>query len=319
MNSEMDEIAGEEHFRKLADNVPQLMWLADSTGYIYWYNRHWYDYTGTGPEQMAGWRWKNVHDPELLPAVIERWTRSIETGEPFEMIFPLRSASGTFRSFLTRIAPMKDADGRVLRWFGINTDVEKEIQIEQQPNLVINELNHRVKNMLASVQAIAKRTLQSGPQSEIEAFEGRIFALAKSHDLLARQNWQPANLKELILQSLELHALAEDDRLSVSGSTYHIDPDKASTWSMAIHELITNALKYGALHFPTGRIAISWELTDDLFMFRWKESGVPGIAPPKRKGFGSKLIMAVSRGLGGETTMTFEDDGLLLHLKMPRV
>ena len=318
MNSAIGVIAGEDHFRKLADFVPQLMWIADSSGYIYWYNSHWYDYTGTSPEQMAGWGWKSVHDPELLPTVMERWTQSIETGEPFEMIFPLRSASGTFRSFLTRIAPMKDADGRVLRWFGTNTDIEKEIQVEQQLNLVINELNHRVKNMLASVQAIAKRTFRSGRQSEIDTFEGRIFALAKSHDLLARQNWQPATLKELVLQSLELHGLAEGDHLSISGPTFHIAPDKAATWSMAIHELSTNALKYGALHFPTGRIAIRWELTSDYFLFRWKESGVPNLVPPKHKGFGSKLIMAVSRGLGGESTMTFEGDGLLCSLKMPR-
>ena len=116
----------EEEFRALANTIPTLAWMARPDGYIYWYNERWYDYTGTTPADMEGWGWKSVHDPEVLPAVIERWTRSIAESQPFEMIFPLRSSAGTFRRFLTRVVPLRNEAGAVARWFGINTDVEAE-------------------------------------------------------------------------------------------------------------------------------------------------------------------------------------------------
>ncbi len=110
-------------FRTLADAIPQLCWAADAEGWIFWYNRRWYEYTGTTAEQMEGWGWQSVHDPEVLPSVMERWQSSIATGKPFEMVFPLRGGDGVFRPFLTRVMPLCGPDGRVLRWFGTNTDV----------------------------------------------------------------------------------------------------------------------------------------------------------------------------------------------------
>jgi PAS domain S-box-containing protein len=113
----------EAQFRALADTIPQLAWMADPSGWIFWYNARWYEYTGTTPEQMEGWGWQSVHDPEVLPHVIERWKESIENGTVFEMEFPLRGADGVLRPFLTRVAPLRDDEGRILRWFGTNTDV----------------------------------------------------------------------------------------------------------------------------------------------------------------------------------------------------
>jgi PAS domain S-box-containing protein len=110
-------------FRTLADAIPQLAWAARADGWIYWYNQRWYDYTGTSPAQMEGWGWQSVHNPRELPAVLERWKRSIATGEPFDMVFPLRGADGEFRPFLTRVMPLKDGSGSVLQWFGTNTDI----------------------------------------------------------------------------------------------------------------------------------------------------------------------------------------------------
>ena len=116
--------ASETQFRSLADAMPQLAWTAGPDGFIRWYNQGWYRYTGTTPEQMEGWGWQSVHDPAVLPAVLERWKASIANGDPFEMTFPLRGADGVFRSFLTRIIPVKDAHGHVQKWFGTNTDVD---------------------------------------------------------------------------------------------------------------------------------------------------------------------------------------------------
>ena len=118
-------------FRLVADNIPTLCWVANGNGYIVWYNRRWHDYCGTTPAQMEGWGWQSVHDPELLPSVMERWTSSIANGEPFEMTFPLRGGDGVFRPFLTRIQPMRDASGAVARWFGTNTEIFDQVAAEQ--------------------------------------------------------------------------------------------------------------------------------------------------------------------------------------------
>jgi PAS domain S-box-containing protein len=121
----------DDEFRLLADNIPTLCWIANGDGYIVWYNRRWHDYTGTTPEQMEGWGWQSVHDPEALPEVMERWTSSIATGEPFEMTFPLRGADGVFRPFLTRIQPVRDASGKIARWFGVNTEIGGQVAAER--------------------------------------------------------------------------------------------------------------------------------------------------------------------------------------------
>ena len=113
----------EKRFRTMANAIPQLAWIAGPNGSISWYNQRWYDYTGTTPAQMEGWGWQSVHDPEVLPKVLEKWRDSISTGEPFDMEFPLLSANGEFRWFLTRVRPLKDAKGKIIQWFGTNTDV----------------------------------------------------------------------------------------------------------------------------------------------------------------------------------------------------
>lgn len=124
----------EQNLRTLADSIPQLAWMAEPDGYIFWYNKGWYDYTGTMPEQMEGWGWQSVHDPEILPEVVKEWKNSIENEKPFEMEFPLLGANGKFRWFLTRVNPLRDSQGKILRWFGTNTDIDdaKQIELERE-------------------------------------------------------------------------------------------------------------------------------------------------------------------------------------------
>ncbi|MDP4022934.1 PAS domain-containing protein [Methylobacterium sp. NEAU 140] len=117
-------------FRRLADHVPTLCWLARGDGHLYWYNRRWLDYCGTTQAAMAGWGWRSVHDPAELPRVMAVWAEAVATGEPFEMVFPLRGADGVFRPFLTRIVPLRDATGRVARWFGVNTEIGAQVRAE---------------------------------------------------------------------------------------------------------------------------------------------------------------------------------------------
>ncbi|MBA3828771.1 MAG: PAS domain S-box protein [Taibaiella sp.] len=121
----------EERFRTMADNIPNLAWMANADGWIYWYNKTWYDYTGTTESQMEGWGWQSVHDPGELPRVLEKWQKSIDSGQPFDMIFPIKNASGSFRQFLTRILPVHNNEGKIIQWFGTNTDITEQIETEQ--------------------------------------------------------------------------------------------------------------------------------------------------------------------------------------------
>ncbi|MER3479522.1 MAG: hypothetical protein C4327_03300 [Meiothermus sp.] len=134
----------EQELRTLAETIPQLAWMADQSGYIFWYNGRWYDYTGATPAEMEGWGWQKVHDPEVLPKVMERWGESLRTGQPFEMVFPLRGRDGRFRQFLTRAVPLRDHKGRVIRWFGTNTDITQQIETEE----ALRESQERYRSLI---------------------------------------------------------------------------------------------------------------------------------------------------------------------------
>ncbi len=150
----------EQQFRVLADSIPQLAWMANPDGSIFWYNRRWYEYTGTALEQMEGWGWQSVHEPELLPKVMSRYVHSIETGEPFDMEFPLRGADGDFRLFLSRALPVRNQAGTIVRWFGTNTDIEaqrkSETGLRQAEKLAVvgrlaASIAHEINNPLEAV------------------------------------------------------------------------------------------------------------------------------------------------------------------------
>ncbi|MBJ6726453.1 PAS domain S-box protein [Geomesophilobacter sediminis] len=159
----------ELQFRTLADAIPQLCWMANGDGWIFWYNQRWYEYTGTTPEQMAGWGWQSVHDPAELPGVMQRWQESLANAEPFDMVFPLRGADGVFRPFLTRILPVRGQDGTVVRWFGTNTDISEQRRIEQE----LRRSNDRL-NLIAETTADLLKS--DAPQQVVDTACQRVLA-----------------------------------------------------------------------------------------------------------------------------------------------
>jgi PAS domain S-box-containing protein len=176
--------------RAVIDNQPGLAWTALPDGHVDFYNRGWYEYTGATFEEMQGWGWRGVHDPAVLPLVVERWRHSLATGEPFEMEFPLRGADGTFRWFLTRVRPLRDAEGRVVRWFGTNTDVDGQRRAaEERARLLASE---RAARQLAEAQkAVLDLIVEQSGEGIIMADEGgvlRVFnpAAARQHGASAR-------------------------------------------------------------------------------------------------------------------------------------
>jgi PAS domain S-box-containing protein len=140
----------EERLQAIANGIPQLAWVAEADGYIFWYNQRWYEYTGTTLEQMQGWAWQSVHDPKMLPKVMEGWKAAIAEARPFEMEFPLRGADGTFREFLTRVMPVKNAAGRVTRWFGTNTDITERKHTEERLEAQAAALSRQTHELLRS-------------------------------------------------------------------------------------------------------------------------------------------------------------------------
>jgi PAS domain S-box-containing protein len=162
----------EERFHLMANSIPQLAWMAGADGHIFWYNQRWYDYTGKTKEEMETWGWKSVHDPEVLPRVLAKWSGAIARSEPLEMEFPLRSADGQFRMFLTRVMPLKDGEGRVTRWFGTSTDIS-ELKRSQSAQLSSQKLEslgtlsggiaHDFNNILLAITGNTKLAIADLP------------------------------------------------------------------------------------------------------------------------------------------------------------
>ena len=202
-------------------------------------------------------------------------------------------------------------------------DVSERRRQEQHMQLMINELNHRVKNSLAVVQALATQTLRNGDTvaRAREAFTARLMALAHAHDLLTRQGWEGAHLEEVITTTLAPHLDGAEGRLTLNGPAVRLPPKTALSLSMALHELATNASKYGALANDSGKVTVIWQVTDGLpprLAMRWQESGGPPVKPPERKGFGSRLIeRGLAAELGGDVRLHFEPSGVICTIDAP--
>jgi two-component sensor histidine kinase/DNA-binding response OmpR family regulator len=210
-----------------------------------------------------------------------------------------------------------DESGNASRFSGVTTDITERKEAETRQMLLAREVDHRAKNALAVVQAIVRLARQDNIAEYVKAVEGRIGALAQTHELLSRARWEGADILRLILDELAPYCSEENSRVAAIGPTIIILPETAQSVAMAIHELATNAAKYGSLSCATGRVDVSWTHFEDTLTISWIESGGPLVSPPQTKGFGTKIISSFNGPERGCVTFDWLPEGLHFMLQLP--
>ena len=271
----------EERFRTLADNISQFTWMTDETGYIFWYNKRWYDYTGTTFDEMQGWGWKTVHHPDHIDRVMEKWTSALKAGKYWEDIFPLKSKDGEYGWFLSRAYPIYDSNGKILRWFGTNTDITDRMRAEnelmeaykiieeryKEKEVLLRELYHRTKNnmqVVYSLLGLKSAKIEDKATVDILTDIGnRIKAIALVHEKLYQsKNLSRIDLKDYITGLAQL--LVETYNLSerkidliLHLESLNVLIDTAIPCGQIIIELLTNTFKHAFPGISEGRVSIS--------------------------------------------------------------
>jgi two-component sensor histidine kinase len=221
------------------------------------------------------------------------------------------------------VTPKPDG-GTDIRATGVAFDITERKLWEERQRLLINELNHRVKNTLATVQSIAMQSFRdtgAASGANFTAFQNRLFALARAHDILTRDNWEGAELREIVGEVVEPYCRQSGGRCDIEGPRLRLTPSMALALSMAVHELATNAAKYGSLSVSTGQVSISWTIMPGEpkhLSLIWQERGGPRVAPPTRRGFGTRLIeRSLAQELAGDVNLAYDPSGVVCTIKAP--
>jgi len=318
----------EAQVRALADAVPQLVWAAKPNGWTDYYNRRWYDYLGAEGSEILERDWPMLLHPDDRNRVLERWRAALRSGEAYDDEYRIRRHDGSYRWFLDRALPVRGEDGRVLRWFGTCTDIDEQKQTEDARQLLIRELNHRVKNLLAVASGIVTISARrAGSVREMaEMVRGRLGALARAHDVIhttiaadGTGSGKTTTLQEVIRTILAPHSGDDRGQIAVEGPSIAIGANAAAGLALVLHELATNAVKYGALSADRGRVRLSWILDAARLLLEWQESGGPPVAtPPASEGFGTQIArMTVAGQLGGQIETLWESTGVRVRLALP--
>jgi len=224
---------------------------------------------------------------------------------------------GSRKTILMRAVPLRNASGELQGAVAAAADVTERHRYEAHLKLLLDELNHRVKNTLAIVQSIATLTLRGTDSPARAEFEHRLLTLSAVHNLLTEENWEGARLQALVRASLRTH-LGSGGRITFEGEDIRLRAKSAVALSMALHELGINALKYGALSTASGRVHLQWSSDDGRFRLRWQESGGPAVVPPSRTGFGSRMIKeGLSAELQGDVAIDYRPAGVVCTIEAP--
>lgn len=249
---------------------------------------------------------------ELRKAIAQfaKGTKSYE-GE-FRIVRP----NGEVRWCAGTAAASTDKGGRVVRVSGVTVDITERKQAEERQNLLAREVDHRAKNALALAQSIVRLTRGENVKTYIRSVEGRINALARVHTVLSLSSWQGAEIRKLVDEELAPYSTGE--QIKLSGSEIQLQPATAQTVALALHELVTNSAKYGALSTLSGRLSVSWEEQDELLEIMWIETGGPQVEKPITRGFGTRSVIAsIESQLGGRAEFDWRPEGLICRLTVP--
>lgn len=295
----------------------------DTQGIIQTWNRGAERLFGYSAEEVIGKPVNILIPPDRQdeePGILERIRRD-EHIDHYETVRVRKD--GSLIDVSLTVSPLKDARGRVVGASKIARDITERRRSEEHRKLLVNELNHRVKNTLATVQSLAAQTFRSvNASQDFDRFQSRLVALARAHDVLTRESWQGADLQEVLHATINPICVEPQQRVQASGPPLRLRPKMALALSMAFHELCTNAAKYGALTNDGGLIKVSWHVSDlesvSHLYLQWEEIGGPSVKVPARTGFGTRLLeRALARELGGKVDLVFAPSGVRFHIEAP--
>ncbi|HVW93787.1 MAG TPA: CheR family methyltransferase [Devosia sp.] len=322
--------ASEERFRAVANLVPDLLWSTDPLGAADWFNKRWSDFTGQSLEELqAGWA-ETIH-PDDRASSRDAFQAAVVSGEPLALEHRMRRADGAYRWFLVRMEPVRNAAEAVVQWFGAATDIDDQRRAvetarrsEEQAKLLLAELQHRVRNTLGVVRSFARRTADTTESVEDYAahLDGRLGAFARAQAAVTQNPSAGVSLERIIADEIASFGAREGEQVSLEGPQVRLASKTAEVFTLAIHELATNAVKYGALRSPKGRIRVRWRMEDGeqgrRLGLEWAESAELDSAAPSRRGFGTELLeRMVPYELNGEAVLEYRPDGLVCRIDLP--
>lgn len=314
-------------FNTLADALPHMVWSALPDGDHDYFNQRWYEFTGVPPGSTDGQGWNGVFHPEDQERAWEVWRRSLATGEPYEIEYRLRHHSGEYRWTLGRATPMRNSQGKIVRWIGTCTDIDAAKRQTEQIEVLSRELSHRIKNIFAVIGSLISMSARQAPDHRDFAtkIRQRIGALGRAHEFVRPHSDESRNpgidttFHALVAEILSPYPAYDAGRIAVSGEDELVDDRSATPLALLIHELATNATKYGSLSNERGSVSIATRVEDDDYVLEWTEiDGPPVSGEPAKTGFGTTLTeISIRDQLGGALERQWLMAGLKVTVRVP--
>jgi PAS domain S-box-containing protein len=321
--------ASEGKYQAIVDSIDQMIWSTRPDGYHDYYNERWYEFTGVPHGSTDGEEWNGMFHPDDQERAWTMWRHSLATGDPYHIEYRLRHRSGQYRWVIGRAQCVRDQSGTITRWFGTCTDINALKEAEQKRQLLLREMNHRVKNLFAITTSMVTMTAKSAtsPATMAETLRGRLYALAQAHDLIrpaittddVREN--QVGLETLIKAVLSPHVHPDYSKreVAVEGPEVVVGSNASTSLALIFHELATNAAKYGGLSTAEGYVSVRWSVSGESLTLKWNEH-VPGVEVSKfpPSGFGHSLVKASIVGqLGGNIDFDWLPRGVNITLDIP--
>ena len=320
---------GEIRYRALVEGVPQLVWRSLSSGHWTWSSPQWTAYTGRSEAASRDLGWLEALHPDDRETAMTAWARADEDGRPVLEARIYHQAEARHRWFTIRAMPLRDDSGIIVEWLGTSTDVDDMRRLQDEQKVMVAELQHRTRNLIGVVGSIAEETMaQTGPTEAFRvAFDDRLAALSRVQGLLSRADAEPITIEALIRMELDaLGGAAFGDRIALAGPEIALRHSIVQTFALALHELATNARKYGALANEDGCLAVTWRLRHEegspWLELRWAETNIGPVResaiPPTRGGYGRELIeRALPYALAARTSYDFSGDEVRCSIDLP--